>query len=97
MRRSARRVLFAAVLLLVGAHAVVRLRGPDGIQDVFAKRREVADLKDQIERKRQKVEALEKKISGLDKKDRIDIEQRLIDEIPEGEIQFRVDEPKPGR
>jgi hypothetical protein len=92
--RKSRQIIFGALLVLAGAHAVARLQGPDGLADVFAKRREAQSLRKQIERKEADIEDMQGKIKGLDRKDRIDIEKRLLDEIPEHEIQFRVDEPK---
>jgi len=94
MSKFARRALFALFLLGTGGYALVQLRGPEGIPDLIEKREKIKTLRKQVEDRQAENARLEKKIRDLEKKDQLDIEQRLIDRLPEGEIQFRVEEPK---
>jgi cell division protein FtsB len=60
-----RRIGIVAALLIVGAYAIVALRGPRGVPALLEKRRQIRELEEQnanlereIQRKRQRIERL---------------------------------------
>jgi cell division protein FtsB len=97
LERSARRIAYVAVFVLIGAYGLVALKGPQGIPALLAKHREIRRLQEQNaalalenQRRRERIERLKDSPSEQD----MEIRKQLKLQKP-GETTFILpDSPK---
>lgn len=99
MTTALRRLAFVSLLAVAGSYAVVHLRGPNGISALMERRQKIRALEEQNRKLREGNQQQRQRNKDLATNE--DLLRREIQKrhgkLPDGAMEFRVDEPPPER